>query len=104
VDSVDANGLELAANINGSQHGGVGGRLFSVGLDLHTTGDAGVGFTAGKIGHVDEGVVEGGLDVTDTKSVVSGLATNLRGSVVGLLLLLLGFFTLLSFCLGSLGL
>jgi len=53
---------------------------------------------------VDEGVVEGGLDVTDTKSVVSGLATNMRGSVVGLLLLLLGFFTLLSFCLGSLGL
>ena len=46
VDGVDAEALELSADVDGGEHGGVRGGLFSVSLDLHTTGDAGVGFTA----------------------------------------------------------
>jgi hypothetical protein len=97
VDGVDANSLELAANVDGSQHSSVGGGLLSVSLDFHTTGDTGVGFTAGEISNVDEGVVLGGLNVANTERVVFGLgAANLRWAVVGLDLLFL--------CLGLLGL
>jgi len=92
VDGVDANSLELAANVDGSQHSSVGGGLLSVSLDFHTTGDTGVGFTAGEISNVDEGVVLGGLNVANTERVVFGLgAANLRWAVVGLDLLFLCF-------------
>jgi len=46
VDGVDAKDLELSADVDGCKHSCVGGGLFSISLDLHTTGDAGVGFTA----------------------------------------------------------
>ena len=45
----------------------IGRGLFSIGLDLHSTGDSGVSFTSGKIGDMDESVVESGLDVADTE-------------------------------------
>jgi hypothetical protein len=45
----------------------IGGRFFSIGLDLHSTGDSGVSFTSGKIGDMDESVVESGLDVANTE-------------------------------------
>jgi len=106
VDSVDANSLELTADINGSQHGSVGGGLFSVSLDLHTTGDTGVGFTAGEIGNVDEGVVLGGLDVANTEGVVISTVgtTDLGGTVVGHGLLFLGLDILSFLSLGDFGL
>lgn len=50
-----------------SQHGGVGGGLVTVGLDLHATGDTADGLTAGQIGDVDEGVVEGGEDTSNAE-------------------------------------
>jgi hypothetical protein len=62
VQSVDAELLAAGGDVLGSQHGSVGGGLVTVGLDLHSTGDTGDGFTAGQIGDVDEGVVEGGED------------------------------------------
>lgn len=62
MQSVDAELLAAGGDVLGSQHGGVGGGLVTVGLDLHSTGDTGDGFTAGQIGNVDEGVVEGGKD------------------------------------------
>ena len=103
MNGVDANSLELAANVNGSQHSSVGRRLFSVGLHLHAAGYAGVGFTAGEIGNVDEGVVLGGLDVADTEGVnISAAGTNLRGSVVGDNLFFLGLGRLLSLLYGGL--
>ena len=84
VDSVDANSLELTANVDGGKHSGVGGGLFSVSLDLHTTGDTGVGFTAGEIGDVNEGVVEVSLQVANTEDVLRLLGlTELGGTVVG---------------------
>lgn len=91
MDGVDANGLELAANVDGGQHSSVGRGLLSVSLDFHTTGDTGVGFTAGEISNVDEGVVLGGLNVANTERVDVGFgAANLRWAVVGLGLLFLG--------------
>lgn len=106
VDGVDADDLELTADVNGGKHSGVGGRLFSVSLHLHAAGDAGVGFTAGEIGHVDEGVVEVGLQVAHAKDVLGllGLA-QLGGTVVGNLLFLgLALGDLLLLSLGKLGL
>ena len=46
VNSVDANSLKFSADVDGGEHGGIGGRLFSVGLDFHASSDAGVSFTA----------------------------------------------------------
>ena len=46
MDSVDANDLEFTNDVDGSKHSSVGGGLFSVSLDLHAAGDAGVGFAA----------------------------------------------------------
>ena len=84
VDSIDANSLELTADVDGGKHGSVGRGLFSVSLDLHTTGDTGVSFTAGEIGDVNEGVVEVSLQVANTEDVLGllGLA-HLGGTVVG---------------------
>lgn len=62
VQSVDAELLAAGGDVLSSQHGSVGGGLVTIGLDLHSTGDTGDGFTAGQIGDVDEGVVEGGED------------------------------------------
>ena len=46
VQGVDAQLLAAGGDVLGSQHGGVGGGLVAVGLDLHTTGDTGDGFAA----------------------------------------------------------
>lgn len=58
------------------------GRLFSIGLDLHSSGDLGVGFSSRQISDVDEGVVEGGQQVDDSEGVLLGLSNSLRRSVV----------------------
>lgn len=104
MDCVNAEALEFSADVDSGEHSGVGGGLFSVSLNLHTTGDTGVGFTAGEISDVDESVVEGGLDVADTEDVFGLLGgTNLGGTVVGdLFLLCFGSFgrDLLLLCLG----
>lgn len=44
VEGVDAKLLAASSNILSSQHGSVGGRLVTVSLDLHTTGDTADGF------------------------------------------------------------
>ncbi len=46
VQGSDAKLLATSSNILGSQHGGVGRRLVTVGLDLHTAGDTADGFAA----------------------------------------------------------
>lgn len=42
----DAELLAAGGDVLGSQHGGVGGGLVTVGLDLHTTGDTADGLAA----------------------------------------------------------
>ena len=72
--------------------------LVTVSLDLHSTGDSGVGLTARQVSHVDEGIVECGEDVANTESVLGLLSsTNGGGSVVSNLLFLSAFFALSAF-------
>ena len=98
MDGVDANSLELAANVDGSQHSSVGGGLLSVSLDLHSTSDSGVGLTSGQVSNVNEGIVECGKDVADTKSVFGLFSgANSGGSVVSDLLFFSAFFAFSSF-------
>lgn len=46
MQSSDAQLLAAGRDVLGSQHGGVGGGLVTVGLDLHATGDTANGFAA----------------------------------------------------------
>ena len=46
VEGGDAELLAADGDVLGSKHGGVGGGLVTVGLDLHATGDTADGFTA----------------------------------------------------------
>lgn len=64
------------------------GGLFSISLDLHSTGDSAVGFSTRQISHVEEGVVEGGEQMHHTEVVGLGGGASLRWSEVGHLLFL----------------
>lgn len=46
VESSDAELLAAGRDVLGSQHGGVGRGLVTIGLDLHTTGNTADGFAA----------------------------------------------------------
>ena len=89
VEGSDADLLALDGDVLGSQHGGVGGSLITIGLDLHASGNTGDGFTASQISDVNEGIVEGGEDVGNTEDllVTADLGTegdvllNLRGGL-----------------------
>ncbi len=67
VDSVDSEFVESLDDISGGHHSGVGRGFFSIGLDLHTTGDSAVGVSTGYISDVEESIVPGGEDVSDTE-------------------------------------
>ena len=58
----------LLSDVLGGQHSGVGRGLVPVGFDLHPSGDPADGLTAGQVSHVDEGVVEGGVDVSHSEN------------------------------------
>jgi len=65
----------------------IGRGFFSIGLDLHSSGDSAVSFTAGKIGDMDESVVEGSLNVADSEvHLVLVFVLGAGGSVVDNLL------------------
>ena len=87
VQGGDAELLAASSDILSSQHSSVGRRLIAISLDLHATGDTDEGLAAREIGNVDEGVVERGKDVSNTKDL---LASGDDGLVGELLLLLLG--------------
>ena len=69
-------------------------RFFSIGLNLHTTGDSAVGFSTGEISDVDESVVEGSKEMDNTEDGGVFLL-RLWWSEVGLLLFLNFDFSLL---------
>lgn len=52
MEGSDAELLAADGDVLGSQHGGVGGGLVTVGLDLHATGNTGDGLTAAGITQV----------------------------------------------------
>lgn len=68
-----AAGAHLApdGHVLSGKHGRVGGGLVAVGLHLHATGHAHDGLTARQIGHVDEGVVEAGEDVSHAEDLLA---------------------------------
>ena len=72
--------FSVRTDVLSSQHGGVGGGLVTVGLDLHATGDTRDGFAARQIGDVDEGVVERGEDAGNAEDelALTDLGTKLR--------------------------
>lgn len=82
MQSVDTNLLSLLDGILGSQHGGVGGVLVSVSLDLHTAGDSRDGLSAGQIGDVDESIVEGCKDSGNAENELSLSGLGAEGNVV----------------------
>merc|ERR1719411_1772647 len=94
VQGSDAEGFNLLSDVLGGQHSSVGRGLISVGLHLHSSGDPADGLTAGQVGHVDEGVVEGGVDMSHSEHHLSilDLRTKLN------LDLFLGFLLSLSGC------
>ena len=67
MESGDSDFLALGSDVLSGQHGGVGRRLVSVSLDLHTTGNSGNGLLSRKIGNVDESVVEPSRQFKSTK-------------------------------------
>jgi hypothetical protein len=75
--------FRLRTDVLGSQHGGVGRRLVTVGLDLHATGDTRDGLATRQIGDVDEGVVERGEDAGNAKDelALADLGTQLETCV-----------------------
>jgi len=104
VQSVDSNLLASGGDILGSQHGGVGRRLVTIGLNLHSTyqsvrsvticpreywwvvtSNTRNCFPAGQIGNMDKCIVEGGVDVGNTENVLA--VSNLRAEGNGSLFL-----------------
>jgi len=67
VQSRDAQLLASSSHILGRQHGSVGGRLVTVGLDLHPACHTADGFAAAEIRDVDEGIIERGEDAGNTE-------------------------------------
>lgn len=63
--------LAPRGNVLGSKHRSVGRSLVAVCFDLHAAGDSDEGFSAGDVGDVDEGVVEGGEDVRHCEQLLA---------------------------------
>lgn len=82
MEGSDAELLAAGSDVLGSQHGSVGGGLVTVGLDLHTTSDTADGLTAGKIGDVDEGIVEGGEDTGNAEDELALADLGTQGDVL----------------------
>ena len=85
VEGVDADLAATGSNVLSGQHGGVGRRLVTVGLDLHAAGDARDRLLARQIGDVHESVVERREDVSNTEVALA--IGKLRAELDGLLLL-----------------
>jgi hypothetical protein len=90
VKSVDTEFLTLGSNLLSGQHSGIRRRLITISLNLHTTSDTRDSFTTGKIGNVNESIVERSEDVGNTENeftftnlgAESDLFNNLRGNLL----------------------
>ena len=85
MEGVDADLAAASSDVLGGQHGGVGRRLVTVGLDLHAAGDARDRLLARQIGDVHERVVERRENVRNTKVALA--IGKLGAELDGLLLL-----------------
>lgn len=71
VEGSDAELTAPLGDVLSGQHGSVRRGLVAVSLDLHATGDTGDGLTAREISDVNEGIVEGGVDVRDGEDILA---------------------------------
>jgi len=63
---------KLCSNTHlGGQHSGVGRGFITISLDLHASGNARDGFFAGQVRHMDESIVEAGIDVSNSEDDLS---------------------------------
>merc|ERR1719343_228115 len=67
VKSADAQLLAARCHILCCKHGRVWGRLIAIGLDLHSACHSDDGLATRQVGHMDESVVEGSVDVGNAK-------------------------------------
>ena len=83
MEGGDAELLAPDGDVLGGKHGSVRAGLVAVGLDLHAAGDADEGLATGKVGHVDEGVIEGREEVGNAENLLTldGLGGDLRVSL-----------------------
>jgi hypothetical protein len=81
VEGVDAELLAASGNILGSQHGSIGGRLITVSLDLHTTGDTADGFATTVIQQLARRLFAT-LYPLSARSISKG-ETHMNGEIVG---------------------
>ena len=69
VKSGDTALLASSGNILSGKHSSVRRGLISVSFDLHSSGHSADGLSSGEIGHVNEGIVERSVDVSDSERV-----------------------------------
>ena len=86
VHGSDAELLATSSHILSSKHGSVGRRLITISLHLHSSSHTDQGFTSGHIGDVNEGIVEGSVDVSNSEHLLS--LTHVLGSELDLFLFL----------------
>ena len=73
VEGGDAQFLALFGDILGGKHSSVRRGFVSVGLDLHSSGDSDKSFSSGQVGDVNECVIEGGKQVSNSEDFFSVL-------------------------------
>ena len=70
MNAINTDDLESSGGFLSGHHSSVRGGFLSVVGYHHTSGDSAVGFSSGEIGDVDEGIVPGGEDVSDSEDDV----------------------------------
>lgn len=73
VEGGDAQFLALFGDILGGKHSSVRRGFVSVGLDLHSSGDSDKSFPSGQVSDVNECVIEGGKQVSNSEDFFSVL-------------------------------
>ncbi len=73
VEGGEAQFLALFGNVLSGKHSSVGGGFISVGLDLHSSGDSDQRFSSRQVSDVNECVIEGGKQVSNTEDFFSVL-------------------------------
>merc|ERR1712176_26657 len=67
VECSNPTGLAASGNVLGGQHRSIGGRLITISLDHHTASHTRNGLTASHIGNMNESIVEGRIDMSNTE-------------------------------------
>ncbi len=66
MNGIDTDFLELVVDVLSGHHSGIRRRLLSIGCNLHSSSDSAESFLSGDVGNVDEGIVPGGQNVSNS--------------------------------------